>query len=405
MSIFQKAVTAEQRVANAHASIIGHKRYRALSGVMAIGTTAVVDDVPTACTNGRDVMFGRTMVDAIKLPHIRFVLLHERWGHILFKHLITYKWMYDIDPILANMSCDFWINGYLCDENKDDGFAQMPTGDYAGLYDERFRKDDGTWLDPASIFRILRQDQEDGDQDGELPQGNGFDDHDWESANALTDAEAKELQQEVDTALRQGLMASRKMGAGENMMLEELLQPQIDWREALSEFVQATCSGHDCSTWARPNRRYMAADVYMPSTYSETVEELLVNCDTSYSIYRDVTKFLSEIQSICLTVKPERVRVLYWGDEVVRDEVYDSSTMSRLADTTEPQIGGGTEIECVVDYMKENDIRPQAVINFTDGYLAGSWGEWDCPVLWCILDNKRATPDVGKVLHIKSENL
>jgi len=57
MSIFQKAVTAEQRVANAHASIIGHKRYRALSGVMAIGTTAVVDDVPTACTNGRDVMF------------------------------------------------------------------------------------------------------------------------------------------------------------------------------------------------------------------------------------------------------------------------------------------------------------------------------------------------------------
>jgi predicted metal-dependent peptidase len=149
----------------------------------------------------------------------------------------------------------------------------------------------------------------------------------------------------------------------------------------------------------------MAADVYMPSTYSETVEELLVNCDTSYSIYRDVTKFLSEIQSICLTVKPERVRVLYWGDEVVRDEVYDSSTMAKLADMTEPQIGGGTVIECVVDYMKENDIKPQAVINFTDGYLAGSWGEWDCPVLWCILDNKRAAPDNGKVLHIKSENL
>ena len=97
--------------------------------------------------------------------------------------------------------------------------------------------------------------------------------------------------------------------------------------------------------------------------------------------------------------------MLYWGDEVVRDEVYDSSTMAKLADMTEPQIGGGTKIECVVDYMKENDIKPQAVINFTDGYLAGSWGEWDCPVLWCILDNKRAAPDNGKVLHIKSSDM
>ena len=32
----------------------------------------------------------------------------------------------------------------------------------------------------------------------------------------------------------------------------------------------------------------------------------------------------------------------------------------------------------------------------------GGWGEWTVPVLWCVLDNKDAQPDVGKVLHIKS---
>ena len=87
------------------------------------------------------------------------------------------------------------------------------------------------------------------------------------------------------------------------------------------------------------------------------------------------------------------------------DEVYDADNISKMVELTQPKEGGGTEIECVVDYMDEHDIKPQAVINFTDGELFGGWGTWSCPVLWCVIDNKGATPDVGKVLHIKSENL
>ena len=41
----------------------------------------------------------------------------------------------------------------------------------------------------------------------------------------------------------------------------------------------------------------------------------------------------------------------------------------------------------------------------TDGYLFGGWGQWHHPVLWCVLDNERAVPDVGKAVHVKSRDL
>jgi len=39
---------------------------------------------------------------------------------------------------------------------------------------------------------------------------------------------------------------------------------------------------------------------------------------------------------------------------------------------------------------------------FTDGYLGGTFGQWDCPVLWVIVDNKACQPPFGKVVHVSS---
>ena len=55
--------------------------------------------------------------------------------------------------------------------------------------------------------------------------------------------------------------------------------------------------------------------------------------------------------------------------------------------------------------MSKHGINAQAAIVITDGYLGGSWGKWDCPVLWVIVDNKNAKPDVGTVIHVTSRDL
>ena len=418
-----KQLSAEERLSKAVVKIMGHPRYTALAGVLMLGEKTIEEDIPTACTNGRDVKYGRAFVDGLTDAELRGLVLHEDEGHKLYRHLTTWRWMYDIDPFLANCACDYVINIRIVDDNKDDGFAELPEG---GLVDERFRG-----MDEAQVFNILRQEQDeqstgdsggsdsqdnesgDGDpQDNESGSGSeqsagaGLDQHDWDGAQELSDEEKRELARDIDEAIRQGAMAAGKMGGTGNRGLDELLQPQVDWREVLREFVQTTCAGSDYSTYARPNRRLMSQGIYMPSGVSEQVEELVIAIDTSGSIGQsELTEFLSEVKGVCDTVKPNKVRLLYWGSDVVGDESYDMHELDNLVTSTKPMGGGGTDVNCVTQYMAKKGIKPQAVIVLTDGHLYGGWGEWTCPVLWTILDNERALADVGKTVHIKSRDM
>jgi len=405
-----KVLTAEQRIEKASVLIMGHPRYRALAGVLMIGEKTVHDDIPTACTNGRDVKYGRAFVDGLTDAELRGLVLHEDEGHKLYRHLTTWRWMYDINPFLANCACDYVINIKIVDDNRQDGFAKLPEG---GLVDERFRG-----MDSAQVFNILRQEQDDesegdgkgtGEDGGDDSQDNesssgSFDEHDWDGAQELSDEEQRELARDIDEAIRQGAMAAGKLGGSRD--LDELLQPQVDWREVLREFIQTTCAGNDYSTYARPNRRLMSQGIIMPSGISEQVGELVIAIDTSGSIGQAaLTSFLSEVKGVCDTVKPDKVRILYWGSSVVGDEEYDMHELDNLTTSTKPIGGGGTDVACVTEYMQGTGIKPQACIVLTDGYLYSGWGSWDCPVLWTVLDNKSALPDVGKAVHIKSRDM
>ena len=395
-----KQLTVEQRLSKAVVDIMGNPKYVALAGVLMIGDRTVQDDIPTACTNGRDEMYGRDFVETLNDAELRFLVLHEVY-HKLYKHLTTWRHLYDQDAQLANIACDYVINIKIADDNTD-GWASMPTG---GYLDTKYRG-----MDSAAVFKDLCDNglppsapQGSGDGDGG---DGGFDTHDWDGATELTPDEKRELAREIDEAIRQGALIAGKVGSGGDRSLDELLQPQIDWREVLREFVQTTCAGNDYSTWQRPNRRYVSSGYYMPSGISEQVGELVIAVDTSGSIGQmELTAFMSEIRSICDTVQPERIRLLYWDTRVCQDEKYDTHELDDLVKTTKPKGGGGTNVECVPAYLTEHGVKPQAAIILTDGYLGGSWGQWACPVLWCILDNQSAKPDTGKYVYIKSRDL
>lgn len=400
-----KQLTPEQRLSKAIVDIMGNPKYVALAGVLMIGDRTVVDDIPTACTNGRDEMYGRDFVDSLNDAELRFLVLHEVY-HKLYKHLITWRHLHDDDPQLANQACDYVINVKIADDNRD-GWATMPQG---GCYSEKYRG----W-DSAAVFHDIRengspQDQQQGSGqgsgDGQPQQPQGFDDHDWDGAAELTPDEKRELARDVDEAIRQGALIAGKVGSGGDRDLDDLLTPQIDWREVLREFINTTCAGNDYSTWQRPNRRYVSSGYYMPSGISEQVGELVIAVDTSGSIGQvELTAFMSEIRSICDTVQPERIRLLYWDTKICQDEKYDMHQLDDLVKTTKPKGGGGTNVECVTEYLTAEGIKPQAAIVLTDGYLGGSWGQWACPVLWCILDNKSAKPDTGKYVNITSREM
>jgi len=401
--MFVANLTEEQRLSKAVVAIMG--KCPELSGVMMIGERTITDDptIPTACTNGRDEFYSRGFVKQLNDAELRFLVLHEMY-HKVFQHLHIWRHLYDEDPQLANVANDHVINIKIKDQFSQDNFATM-TGILAqGCYDERFRG-----MDSAQVYKLLREErQDDGDGgSGSLPNGQEpFDIHDWDGAQEMDAEERRELAREIDEAIRQGALVAGKMGSGGDRDLAELLKPQVDWREVLREFVQDTCAGSDYSSYRRPNRRYLSSGIYMPSGITEQVGELVVAIDTSGSIrQRELSAFLTEVKEICDVVHPEAIRILYWDTQICRDERYDNSELDDIVKSTKPAGGGGTDVTCVTDYIREHNINAQAAIVLTDGYIWGGWGQWTMPVLWCVMDNEDAKPDVGKTVHIKSGDM
>jgi predicted metal-dependent peptidase len=383
---------------------MGNPKYVALAGVLMIGEKGIKDDCPTAYTNGRDDYYGRAFVDGLADSEFRFLILHETY-HKLFKHLTTWEHLYKDDAQLANMACDYVINLMITDENRD-LFAVMPKdaeGNNIGLLDEKFRN-----MDTAQVYKILKQEQEENIAEQSKGEGNGggLDEHDWEGAQEMSADEQRGLAREIDQAIRQGALTAGKTGSGGNRAIDATTTPEVNWREVLREFITETCRGNDDSTWRQPSRRHLAMGILRPSGITERVGELVIAIDTSGSIgQQELTKCLSEIKGVCDTVKPESVRILYWDTKVCADELYGDvagacGSLEQLTQTTKPAGGGGTMVQCVPDYIRDNNINAQAVIVLTDGYLGGDWGAWTMPLLWGILDNKSARPTIGKTLHI-----
>ena len=392
LALGNNKLSPQQRLDKAVVAIMGNEKYRALAGILMIGDRSIKGDVPTACTNGRDEMYGHDFVDTLTDAELRFVVLHESF-HKLYRHLTTWEWMWKEDANRANKACDYVINLQIRDENKD-GFAVMPE---CGLIDDKYKG-----MNAAQVYKSLEDEPPGGGSGG----GSGFDEHDWEGAKELTDAEQRDLERDIDEAIRQGALMAGKLGTGAERDFSDLLKPQVNWREVMREFVTSTCSGSDYSTYRRLNRRYVALDLPMPTGITETVEGIVVAGDMSGSIgQREMSVVTSEAKHCFDAVKPDWVRMLYWDTEVAGDEKYANAELDNFVNTTKPRGGGGTDVNCVPPYMQEHGINPQAIIIITDGHLYGGWGQWSHPVLWVIIDNEDAKPDCGKYIHVTSEEL
>ena len=413
--MFTTQLTPQQRVDKNVIKIMGHDRYVAMSGVMMIGERLVVVSIPqwpypnlphTACTNGRDEWYAEDFIAKQSDPKLRGLLIHESY-HKMLRHMVTWDNLHKIDPECANKAMDHWINIRITDDNAQDKFAVIPEG---GCCDFQFRG-----KNTMEIFKILWEEKkgggggggEEGEGEGEEGDGDGgLDAHDWDGAKALTDEEKNELEKDIDEAVRQGALAAGKSGSGGNRDIDELMETKVDWREQLRDFVASTCAGNDYSTWSQPSRRYIAGGIYMPRGISESVGELCVEVDMSGSTWNIVPQFMGEIKGICEQVKPDIVRVLYWDTEVCREEKYRVDELDNLLTITKPKGGGGTVVSCVPDYCNEHNIKPQAHIVLTDGWLGGDWGQgWNAPVLWVVVDNKHDVPTHGKIIRIDSSEL
>lgn len=412
------------RIKKAHIALMKHPETALYSGVMLMGKTEVVDDgCPTAYTDGVNKVYGRKFLETVDSePKVRGLVLHENL-HVALKQLPRGKDMFDENRKLANIAADMVVNNIIEDikgtvNGSSERIVALPDG---AVYDPMFQH----WS-MREVYNYLKKnckggggggkggqgggksndpaDTGSGDSDGDTITINGktydisnADEHDLDNLKDLTHGEIKEINDAIDKALREGGMLAGRMGAKVPRSISDLLEPKVDWRDALRDFVSSAIKGKDEFTWRKLNKRQLVNDIYLPSMENETIGEVVIAIDTSGSIGgQQITEFATELVSICDLCSPEKVRVLWWDTNVHGEQVFVGNYQD-IAKLLKPQGGGGTHVSCVNEYINKERINAECVIVFTDGYVESdiTW-TIPSPTLWMVTENKSFEPPVGK---------
>jgi predicted metal-dependent peptidase len=402
------AITQETRLKKAHIALMKHPETAFYSGVILMGQSSVDDGVPTAYTDGRNKRYGREFMSKLTDPQLRGLILHENL-HVALKHVGRFTKEFKDEPMLINVATDYAVNDVIMSMN-DKGFCELPEG---GLYDAKFHN----WS-AREIYNYLKstlppQPKVSISLSGGAGEGQGqsqsikisidgkelevktTDEHDF-SAKEMSPAEQAQLSDSIDRALREGGILAGRMGSKMPRQIGDLLEPKVNWREALREFVTSSTRGSDEFTWRKFNKRMVANNLYLPSLENETVGELIVAIDTSGSIGGvELTEFATELASICDAVEPSKIRVLWWDTEVHGEQVFEGN-YTNIKDMLKPQGGGGTHVGCVSDYVVKNKINAEGVLVFTDGYVENDI-KWDvtAPSLWLVTQRRDFEPPMG----------
>ena len=399
-------ITEEQRIKKGHIALMKHPETALWGGVMMMGSTEVVDEAITAYTDGINKKYGRAFLTAIcpTQPEVNGLILHENL-HIGLRHHLHGADMFREDGDKANKAADYVVNDMIMEISKKyPELVQLPRG---GLYDPQYHN-----MSMREVYKLLKSKKGGGggggkpDKEGEKGSGSGggeyeFDKHDF--GKPMTQEEAKEMDGKIDRAIREGALLAGRLGIDLPRSISDMLNPVIDWKKELAEFVTSSCKGKDEYTWRKFNRRLISNDIYLPTVENETIGEVVVGIDTSGSIGQEqLNAFASELVSICEAVSPDAVRVLWWDTKVHGEQLF-TDNYDQIGSMLKPLGGGGTRVSSVAEYINKKKINAECVLVFTDGYLESDvvWNI-SAPTLWMVTENKNWTPPTGKKVFMEN---
>ncbi|MFI8263193.1 MULTISPECIES: DUF2201 family putative metallopeptidase [unclassified Streptomyces] len=196
----------------------------------------------------------------------------------------------------------------------------------------------------------------------------------WELGEAAGPArigpvEAEALRRQTAQAMRAHQKVRGRLPAGWQRWAQELLEPTVDWRRALSGAVReaaAWAGGAVDYTYRRPSRRTPALGgrVVLPSL-RRPLPRVAIVVDTSGSMGDDeIAAALGEVTGVLreVGVRGNRVAVLACDADV--------HAVSRVTSTEQVTLagGGGTDMRVGIRAALAAAERPNIVVVLTDGY-------------------------------------
>ena len=184
-------------------------------------------------------------------------------------------------------------------------------------------------------------------------------------------------------------------------MIKDILEPRVDWRNVLREFVDRVV--HNDYTFTRPNRRYMHTGIILPTLYNKEVGRIAVVIDSSISTASYVQQFCSEISTILMEFDPEEIAVFDVDTRMHGDPVI--FTKDDLPIKFDVKGYGGTRFSPAFEWIRDNADtydEPLCLIYLTDlGSSDYPDFEPSYPTLWVNTEKTNwSTPPFGEIVYM-----
>ncbi len=369
---------------------------------MNIERTKSTENIPTMGVNQYgDLYWNEEFTKKLSDKELEGVLAHEAM-HIA---TLTFQREDNREHMLWNMATDLVINDILLQEGlklpKD---ALLPNDygefEFTGKNKKKVKinvREKGAEevydeiLNHAEVIHVQY-----GDGDGDGYKGS-FDSHipgdkDSEGKDqdkGCTEAERKANEEKWKKKAVEASTAAKmrgKMSASLERELSGIIDPKIDWRKKLHQFITKDLPVD--FTMRRPGRRYYTTGVYYPSVIRENLE-IIVGQDISGSISdEEYAEFTSECIGIATGFSQINMRCLWWSTYIdERDDIVVTAANKDMLTHYKPHGGGGTTLSCLKEYVEKKGYSSRVYVILTDGYI----------------ESKPELPD-GKILFVLSKN-
>ena len=336
-----------------------------LGSLILFAETVATDTIPTAATNGRQILINPQFFERLPLDQQEAVLLHE----VLHAALLHVSRGSGRDAKRWNIAADVVVNGILTRE----GFT-LPQDSVREQSLERFSVEE--------VYDVLESSPWDkknfslGSPDL-LPGADG----DAPMPGSLGQEQMRATEAHWRNAVEQASIMAESLFQGSmpgsiQRELQTIKGGQLNWRHYLWRYlVRTPIDFRDF------DRRFVGRRVYLETLEDETVF-VAVAVDTSGSINnRQIQGFLSEVQSILLAY-PHLQCQLYYADAAL----HGPYALSPYGNFPPPIGGGGTDFRPFFTKLSQ-DHSPwvtTVAVYLTDGYGFFPSQPPAFPVLWVV---------------------
>ncbi len=331
----------------------------------------------TAYTDSVVLGYSPSFIDELTLAETKALICHEVM-HVAMLHAFRRK---NRDHQMWNVACDYAINPVI-----DKTGMLLPDG---ALFHHQYDN-----MEAEAIYARLQQDKT--RKRHQKPSFGEVRDYKPKPGDLPMPQQMQNTKIQVSQAMTTARMQG-KLPQDMERTINEILQPQLPWKEILSRFI--TQNSRNDYRWKQPNGRYLHAGLYLPTLSAPSLGTIAVLIDTSGSVNQtELDLFASELKSILASYPDTTIHVAY-----VDSHVAHHHDLALHDFHLEAQGGGGTDYRPGFAHIEDNLINPSCILYFTDGYCDAFPDSCDTPTLWIVTERQRFSPPFGEVVYLKND--